>query len=119
MNKVGDRKIIYSGTFIVSLGESVSFNLEIEKADNIPVTVFIKEDELEDNSAASWEIKDGELFISFYGFKNRPGIRLMQKPAKIGNFAGQDLTFSSAIERHVDAFLVNFQVMLGGKNNHG
>lgn len=114
MNKIGNKKIIFSETFIFSINETVSILSKLIDGTELPIEIKVHESSQPDNSAAEWVSKDGKLFLDFYGFKNIPHPRMMQSPARIGDSHGESLSFLTSISRHVNAVTLHLQIMLGG-----
>jgi hypothetical protein len=112
MTTVGDRKVLFSGSFIIPAGESASFEVP-------PLTTKFRI-EFPPGAPASgqpetkWIFSNGTLVIVFTGWNNSLGGSFL-KPTKVGSLAdGRDLSFNVAIYDLGGTHFVNIEIYAGG-----
>ncbi|WKC38696.1 hypothetical protein QYM18_06305 [Ectopseudomonas chengduensis] len=114
MNKLNDRAILFSSTYLVAWKEAL--HLDIPVAEEIfPITIEFDEQELDDRSPVTWRTEDGRFFLKFHGLKEHSGLRIIQSPVKIGSIGEAPLSLMASVQRHFKAFQIHLQFMSGGQ----
>ena len=114
MKKIGDRDVVYNGSFIIHSGEEALFDVPIGDP-NIKISlVFDSASPDSGNSNTSWSFNDGLLRIVFKGWTNPLGSALI-KPNKLGDaIDGRSFGFN-VVHQHIGSVnYVNFELYLGG-----
>jgi hypothetical protein len=125
--KISNKEIVFAKTFMIPLNETLDFSFSPTHPhvpessvsyNKVSVHVHLRVTGGENDPVkAEWGRDNGHQFvtISVPAVKNRIGPAILNKPIKIGEFAGKSLGFYAAFfPSGSDMSLVMLQFMLGG-----
>jgi hypothetical protein len=110
---VGDRSVLYIGTFVVPLRDQLQ--LDIPAGDgSFRVAVSFDEHEQADRSPVTWKTVDGVFHLAFHGLREAQGLRILQDPVRVGSIGNEPLSLMTSVQRHHKAVQIHLQFMSGG-----